>query len=147
MPLYTVALHISSLLSYNLHLRWIRIEMKTHSYFCKQNLPLQWLATRAVLVPCRAFLSIPLGFWATLGKLCIVACNAVTKSGITMMARSVINKLFALLGQICVCNPAFALNPEEFDWGRWAVDLQGKINRHAAKKALEWRRGIDIKNP
>lgn len=32
-----------------------------------------------------------------------------------MMARSVINKLFALLCQICVCNLAFALNPEEFD--------------------------------
>lgn len=35
-----------------------------------------------------------------------------------MMARFIVNKLFALLCQNCVCNPAFALNPEEFDWGR-----------------------------
>ena len=48
-----------------------------------------------------------------------------------MMARSAINKLLALLWQICVCTPASAPNPEELDWvkiGR-AAEPQDGINR------------------
>ena len=51
-----------------------------------------------------------------------------------------------MLCQICVCNPAFALNPEEFWLGEigWAAELQGRINRHAVRKALEWGSGIQL---
>ena len=113
--LYCCPTHFSSLLSYHLHLNWIRIERKAHRYLSHT---VTGYKSKSILCHLGHFYLFLWGFEQQWGSNALLHLMQWVKRGITMMASFVINKLFALLCQICVCTPAFALNPEEFDWGR-----------------------------